>query len=268
MMMGIHKTILIFAVAVCNICSVRSQTVPEWFLNPNEREYVGVSYPSESNEAKRASALMSALLRYKAATMEKRKTVAVSQPQTAIAILRENENRIERRASVSTEKARVRYDIIREYTNENGELFIAIKTETDTTARLEIDCLERTDLKRMTPQDSRIHIMKMNCVYRKEMSHGMSYTMTYEMSNDNVSGDIQLFTTIGCRDTFKLSNFRQYVYNTDILNSMINCSWRYSCGNSLHLAYIQLLMSHINSGVKLVHPISLLDNTLISYAHD
>ncbi len=249
-----------FIISILCVSSIKCQIIPDWFLHPSKGEFVGVSCLSDDVKTKQKMALTSALLSYVATSVNSNSMGECVSHQYSVKSGKFFEKCINR----CLEDAYIRYNIIREYTNDFGELFIAICIEPDSTAYFEVSGEEKLSFEKTDNEERHERKMFMKCSYIDGILDKMVYKLSYTMMNDDELGEIEM-----AYDSFynKTKFNTKHIY-PNVTYSMRNCGWRYSCNNSLHLAYVQILLAHISSRVKLTYPISLIDNYLISYRYD
>lgn len=222
--------------------SERLSQIPDWFLVPKENECVGVSFPSADPSERTVSALISALIAFEAQTQRS---------STVNPLVTKDERIIQTPIS---------YHIVRQFVNDNGELFIALQASHDGADSLQVS------LSKESVYNVGADVAKWECTEMIEYMHaGVEYGFYRIETEHGVKGIIEMkqgervahFTLNDCRANYP--NKRQ---------SMLELSWQYTCEESLHAAYMRALCMFIVSGIKPQYPASIVNNKLIFHSNE
>lgn len=227
--------------------------IPEWFLDPYENEYVGVSVSSSSPAERMCSALISALLAYEA---------QISRPSATNRLVSKSDGiRCDMLRGERKIEDNISYRIGRQFVNENGELFIALQITPNGAEYLQLAVAKALSLQKDNGTTSWECEEIIECRYPE-----LGYSFSYREKNQEIQGCITMAyknQSIYC-DLKELSKSNY----ADMKNSTEELGGYYDCHDSLHAAYMQALCSFIVNGITLKYPCSLIDNRLIFYAYD
>lgn len=228
--------------------------IPDWFLFPYENEYVGVSLPSPEPEERICFALISALISYEA-RLPRSSAMNRCTEKAGDGIYRD----IQKGAQEIGDN--ISFRIVRQFVNENGELFVALQIIPDSSEHLHLVVEKIKTLRK----DDKVTLWEcgefIECSYPE-----LEYNFSRREKNQEVQGSIMM--VYKNQDIYRDLKELPKLHYADIKNSTEEFGWYYECKDSLHVAYMRALYSLILEGVALKYPASLIDNRLIFYRHD
>lgn len=215
--------------------------IPECFFNHSHDEYVGVSYPTDDASIQKSSAIAVAALSYYVNWSDKVENVGSIT----------NVDSDESMTMVSSE-GNFNIKITNEFLNENGELFVSIKIETDTIDKDYISIYgksaSRLEIKGNSQKYNQLvelyGVMPNQDVFLFELNDN------YIQEDDSIDHNLSL--DINSNTRFVLQNFNiqhktpLYCYNDS--DSSGKTRLYFPCDESLHVAYVRCLLALVNEG--------------------
>ena len=214
-----------------------SQDVPDWFLKPDKGEYTGVSLPSDTVSIRESSAIASAILNYCLTDYPERPTTLVESSH--------NSSGNETIRSVLGLDSVIPFEISRNYTNGQGETFVAIKIKQDAKSYCNLSIMSNSTDTAQSFEETQNMIIS-GC-HDNQMFECL---ITHNKTNaDKDAARETLVLQATTKDAFVDRHFDirqekpEYVYENTI--DTINYDL-FSCDKSLYVAYTQYLIELIH----------------------
>lgn len=228
--------------------------IPDWFLFPYENEYVGVSLPSPESEERICSALISALISYEA-RLPRSSVMNRCTEKAGGGIYRDMQKGAQEIGDS------ISFRILRQFVNENSELFVALQIIPDRSEYLRLIIGKEVFLQKGAGSASWECAESIECTCAEMVCHFFR-----QEKNREILGKIVMKNKDqGIYHDLKNCQKLNYV---DMNNSTDELGWHYGCNESLHVSYMRALCALISEGAALKYPASLIDNQLIFYRHD
>jgi len=254
------KFSIIYLILFCLIQDLYCQNIiPDWFLNPNKNEYVGVSGQYGTDFERECNATNLAIISY----------ILTDYPDF---VIKESTSKNENFNSSTTRK--IKYTITQKHINKNGEVFISIKVLPYTNDIQK--SIAEVSIVHSTTDNNNFLLTENKILLFNQKSN--EFKSSYKINNTIlIINDIKYETT---NIELTTSNLRtqEYSQNENSLNfpkSNQNHHFSYpdsdgngskkiyiSCGNSLHDAYLQYLLTLANDNKTRSHKLSLINNFL------
>jgi len=209
--------------------------IPDWFLNPEPDEYVGVSLPSYSLEE---SALFAALLSYCAREemegIRKREVIGYSKKYVTShdVLLAKNLIGI--------------FEVSRKFLNEYNELFVAVKIRKDNgifNFESDMDSEEEIVDKRMKHSESKKHV---SFEYADKMGRHFGFIYDYMNKNGDCRIVVENMITKEIFDSTPHYSYRNKGNTPQVAKERV----QFSCMQSLGFAYLQGMWALIEKQKK------------------
>lgn len=252
------KFSIIYLIMFCLIQDLYCQNIiPDWFLNPNKNEYVGVSGQNGTDFERESNATNLAIISY----------ILTEYPDFVA-----KESTSKNKKSLTTHE--IKYTITQKYINKNGEVFISIKVLPYTNDIQKP--IAEVSIVHSTTDKNKFFLIENKIVLINQKSN--EFQSSCEINNTILKmNDIKHETT---KIELTTSNLRtqEYSQNENSLN-FPKCNQNHhflypdsdgngskkiyiSCGNSLHYAYLQYLLTLANDNKSRSHKLSLINNYL------